>query len=128
MSYLFVSHDLNVVRLLCSRVVVMYLGKIVEIAPTEALFTAPRHPYTRALVAAIPDPARRGEARPRLDGSPRSPIDPDPNVCRFYGRCPGSEPSSARRRCRRCVPFGAGHFAACHFALNRWRKSGGSRR
>ena len=88
MSYLFVSHDLNVVRLLCSRVVVMYLGKIVEIAPAETLFTAPRHPYTQALVAAIPDPARRGEARPRLDGSPTSPIDPDPNACRFYGRCP----------------------------------------
>ena len=59
MSYLFVSHDLNVVRLLCSRVVVMYLGKIVEIAPAETLFTAPRHPYAQALVAAIPDPARR---------------------------------------------------------------------
>ena len=73
MSYLFVSHDLNVVRLLCSRIVVMYLGKIVEMAPAEALFTAPRHPYTQALVAAIPDPARRGEARPRLDGSPTQP-------------------------------------------------------
>src|SRR3982750_3182673 len=88
MSYLFVSHDLNVVRLLCSRIVVMYLGKIVEIAPAEMLFTAPRHPYTQALVAAIPDPARRREARPRLDGSPTSPIDPDPTACRFYGRCP----------------------------------------
>ncbi len=97
MSYLFVSHDLNVVRLLCSRVVVMYLGKIVEIAPAEALFTAPRHPYTRALVAAIPDPARRREARPRLDGSPTSPIDPDPNACRFYGRCP-DEHRSLRQR------------------------------
>jgi oligopeptide/dipeptide ABC transporter ATP-binding protein len=117
MSYLFVSHDLNVVRLLCSRVVVMYLGKIVEIAPGEALFTAPRHPYTRALVAAIPDPARRREARPRLDGSPTSPIDPDPNACRFYGRCPMSTDL-----CASAMPplraVGPDHFAACHFALS----------
>ncbi len=78
MSYLFVSHDLNVVRLLCSRIAVMYLGKIIEVAPTDALFADPRHPYTQALIAAIPDPARRGEQRPRLDGSPKSPVDPDP--------------------------------------------------
>src|ERR1700722_9958913 len=117
MSYLFVSHDLNVVRLLCSRVVVMYLGKIVEIAPAETLFTAPRHPYTQALVAAIPDPARRGEARPRLDGSPTSPIDPDPNACRFYGRCP-----KRSDLCAKTMPplraVGPDHFAACHFALS----------
>ena len=117
MSYLFVSHDLNVVRLLCSRVVVMYLGKIVEIAPAETLFTASTHPYTQALVAAIPDPARRGEARPRLDGSPASPINPDPNVCRFYGRCPrGAE------ICTKVMPplraVGPDHFTACHFALS----------
>ena len=115
MSYLFVSHDLNVVRLLCSRIVVMYLGRVVESAPTEALFTRPRHPYTQALIAAIPDPARRGEQRPRLDGSPRSPIDPDPNTCRFHGRCPrGTD------RCTQAMPglrgFGDDHLAACHFA------------
>jgi oligopeptide/dipeptide ABC transporter ATP-binding protein len=115
MSYLFVSHDLNVVRLLCSRIVVMYLGRVVETASTETLFTAPRHPYTQALIAAIPDPARRGELRQRLDGSPRSPIDPDPNTCRFYGRC-----STSTDRCTREMPqlmlFGEGHGAACHFA------------
>jgi oligopeptide/dipeptide ABC transporter ATP-binding protein len=117
MSYLFVSHDLNVVRLLCSRVVVMYLGKIVEIAPAETLFTAPRHPYAQALVAAIPDPARRGEARPRLDGSPTSPIDPDPNACRFYGRCPkGADICTTAMPPLRAV--GPDHFAACHFALS----------
>jgi len=115
MSYLFVSHDLNVVRLLCSRIVVMYLGRVVEVAPTEALFSAPRHPYTRALVAAIPDASRRGEVRPRLDGSPRSPIDPDPNVCRFYGRC-----AIGVERCAREAPIlrelDTDHLAACHFA------------
>jgi oligopeptide/dipeptide ABC transporter ATP-binding protein len=115
MSYLFVSHDLNVVRLLCSRIIVMYLGRIVEVAPTEVLFTDAKHPYTQALLAAIPDPARRGENRPRLDGSPRSPVDPDPNTCRFHGRCPiGAE------LCTRQMPalraFGADHVAACHFA------------
>jgi oligopeptide/dipeptide ABC transporter ATP-binding protein len=115
MSYLFVSHDLNVVRLLCDRIVVMYLGRVVEVAPAETLFTAPRHPYTKALIAAIPDPARRGEERLRLEGSPKSPIDPEPNVCRFHGRCPvGTD------RCATAAPLlrrlGDGHYAACHFA------------
>ncbi len=115
MSYLFVSHDLNVVRLLCSRIVVMYLGRVVEVAPTEALFTAPRHPYTQALIAAIPDPARRGEMRPRLDGSPSSPVDPDPDTCRFHGRCPlGTDRCATEMPALR--PFGEAHFAACHFA------------
>ena len=117
MSYLFVSHDLNVVRLLCERIVVMYLGKVVEVAPAETLFTAPAHPYTQALIAAIPDPARRGEQRLRLEGSPRSPIAPDPQSCRFHGRCP-----QGTDRCVTAMPVlrrvGEGHSAACHFALN----------
>ena len=115
MSYLFVSHDLNVVRLLCSRIVVMYLGRVVEMAATEDLSIAPRHPYTQALLAAIPDPARRGEARLRLEGNPRSPIDPDPNICRFYGRC-----AIGTTRCATEMPplrpIGEGHLVACHFA------------
>jgi oligopeptide/dipeptide ABC transporter ATP-binding protein len=115
MSYLFVSHDLNVVRLLCSRVAVMYLGKIIEVGPTEALFTSPRHPYTAALVGSIPDPARRGVTRPRLDGSPASPIDPDPRTCRFYSRCPKSTDI-----CSRVMPLlrpvDPRHAVACHLA------------
>ena len=115
MSYLFVSHDLNVVRLLCSRIVVMYLGRVVEMAPAEALFTGARHPYTQALLGAIPDPAKRGEIRSRLDGSPRSPIDPDPNACRFHGRCPkGTERCATEMP--RLTPAGQGHVVACHFA------------
>ncbi len=112
-SYLFVSHDLNVVRLLCDRVAVMYLGKIVEVAPVEALFAAPRHPYTRALIDAIPGRSTRG---PKLEGEPRSPIDPDPRVCRFFGRCPRGDDA-----CRETAPilreFEPGHRAACHHPL-----------
>jgi oligopeptide/dipeptide ABC transporter ATP-binding protein len=115
MSYLFVSHDLNVVQLLCSRIVVMYLGKIIEVAPSAVLFGAPRHPYTKALIAAIPDPARRDETRPRLDGNPTSPIDPDPNACRFYGRCPrGTEQCTTSMPPLRAI--GPKHLVACHYA------------
>ena len=116
MSYLFVSHDLNVVRLLCSRVIVMYLGKVIEVAPVEELFVQPRHPYTQALIAAIPDPARKGHAsRVRLDGSPSSPIDPDPNRCRFYGRCnKGADACTTTMPALRTIS--PGHVAACHFA------------
>ena len=115
MSYLFVSHDLNVVRLLCERVVVMYLGKVIETAPSAALFAGAAHPYTGALIAAIPDPAHRGRHPARLDGSPRSPIDPDQNVCRFYGRCPIGTTVCADRQ-PRLEMVGTDHAAACHFA------------
>src|SRR3954452_769639 len=111
MAYLFVSHDLNVVRLLCERVVVMYLGKVVETAPSGELFRCPRHPYTRALVAAIPDPAPRGRPAVRLDGSPRSPIDPSPHACRFHGRCPiGVDPCASAMPALR--ELASGHLAA----------------
>jgi peptide/nickel transport system ATP-binding protein len=87
MSYLFVSHDLNVVRLLADRVLVMYLGRIVEAGPAGEVFTSPRHPYTRALLSSMPS-GSGAVRRIRLSGEPLSPIDPDPNMCRFYGRCP----------------------------------------
>ena len=114
MSYLFVSHDLSVVKLLCDRVLVMYLGKIVESGPALEVFEHPLHPYTQALVAAVPRLHDNGSERLRLSGEPRSPIDPDPHVCRFYGRCPRGTDD-----CKTTMPalrsFGD-RRVACHYA------------
>ena len=113
LSYLFISHDLHVVRYLADRVLVMYLGRVVEIGPVEALYRTARHPYTRALLAAVPslDPARRTE-HSSLAGDPPNPIDP-PSGCRFRDRCP-----HAAAVCAEVMPLlretAAGHWAACH--------------
>jgi oligopeptide/dipeptide ABC transporter ATP-binding protein len=112
LAYLLISHDLQVVRHVADRVAVMYLGGIVETGPTEAVFSRPMHPYTRALLSAAPI-ARFGVKRERLRliGEIPSPIDP-PDACRLAGRCPLQQPScTASRPALRLVA--EGHASAC---------------
>ena len=115
LSILFISHDLSVVRFVCDRVGVMYLGEMVELAETAVLFREPRHPYTQALLAAIPEPTtRRRRTMVPIEGEIPSPIDP-PSGCRFHPRCPRAEAI-----CREQKPafreLAPGHHGACHFA------------
>ncbi|MGB5864932.1 MAG: oligopeptide/dipeptide ABC transporter ATP-binding protein [Sulfitobacter sp.] len=113
LTYVFISHDLNVVRHISDRVMVMYLGEVAEVGPTPELYTQPRHPYTSALLAAMPslDPDKRTEEAP-LAGDPPNPIDP-PSGCRFHTRCTHafSACSSARPS---DLSVGSRHMAACH--------------
>lgn len=119
LTLLFISHDLDVVQYLCDRVVVLYLGRVMEIAPTADLFASPAHPYTRALLSAapIPDPE---QAAPKVDlqGDPPSPINP-PSGCVFRTRCPHAVPICAET-IPELTPTTAGRMVACwrHQELN----------
>jgi peptide/nickel transport system ATP-binding protein len=112
LTYLFISHDLGVVRHLSDRVVIMYLGRVVESAPTEAVYAAPNHPYTRALLSEVPDLTRRGRAYEPIAGEIPSPLAP-PSGCHFHPRCPHAGP-----RCSREAPtlraIEPGRLSACH--------------
>jgi len=116
LTYLFISHDLNVVRHVSDRVVVMYLGRIVEAGEAEAIFGRPGHPYTRALLRAMPslDPDYRTEVSP-LTGDPPNPINP-PSGCRFRTRC-----AFAEAVCAQATPIleaiGNDHDVACHMMV-----------
>jgi oligopeptide/dipeptide ABC transporter ATP-binding protein len=115
LSYLFIAHDLAVVKHISDRVAVMYLGQVVELAEKRALYAGPRHPYTQALLSSIPVAhPRQRRKRARLAGDPPSAHAPPPG-CRFHTRCPHAE-----ERCQREEPKGReiapGHVVACHFA------------
>jgi oligopeptide/dipeptide ABC transporter ATP-binding protein len=121
LTYVFITHNLDVVQQVASRVMVMYLGRAVEEATVADLFARPRHPYTAALLSAvpIPDPDLARARRPiLLEGEVPSPLNP-PAGCRFHPRCP-----RARAQCSAGLPpiasFEAGHTAACHFPVERW--------
>ena len=118
LTVLLISHNLAVVRALCDRVAVMYLGRIVETAETNELLDNPRHPYTTGLVQAVPRlvPGRASGA-PGVVGDPPSPIDV-PNGCRFHPRCALAQPPlcSTDDPSLRAGPAGPSHLAACHFA------------
>ena len=119
LSYVFVAHDLSVVRHVSDRIMVMYLGKLVEVSPAEELYDKPVHPYTSALLGAIPIPdpnENRARERPIVGGEPPNPINP-PTGCRFHTRCP-----RATEICRTVEPqltaYEGGHAAACHHPQN----------
>jgi oligopeptide/dipeptide ABC transporter ATP-binding protein len=119
LSYLFIAHDLALVRQVSDRVAVMYLGKLCEVGPVRDIFRQPLHPYTSALLESIPDPdasAGNREAGRVISGEPPSPLNP-PSGCRFRTRCP-----RALQRCAAETPdlraFGDGHLVACHFPLS----------
>jgi peptide/nickel transport system ATP-binding protein len=112
LTYLFISHDLGVVRHLSNRVVVMYLGRVVEIAATEALFDAPNHPYTQALLAEVPRIDRKRRSFVPIQGEIPSPLAPPPG-CHFHPRCPQAMPRCAAEapQVREIAP---GRWSACH--------------
>jgi oligopeptide/dipeptide ABC transporter ATP-binding protein len=118
LTLIFIAHDLSVVRHMCDRVAVMYLGKLVELAPNEALYSFPRHPYTGALLNAVPVPDPTGQRKERnlLTGDVPSPANP-PLACRFHTRCP-----KAQEKCSVDEPMledmGSGTIAACHYPLS----------
>jgi oligopeptide/dipeptide ABC transporter ATP-binding protein len=123
LTYVFISHDLSVMRQICTRIAVMYLGRVVELADSERIFEQPRHPYTAALISAVPRLSVNGDKRERivLRGDVPSPIDP-PSGCVFHPRCP-------RSRAGRCdtvepqlepTPGESSHISACHYPLERW--------
>lgn len=118
LTYLFISHDLSVVRFMSDRVCVMFLGRVCETGPADEVFSHPRHPYTRFLMDAVPvpDPDRRSEDKDLIPGEAPSPIDP-PQGCRFHTRCPFAQDVCTHEPAPRLDEVGPDHLCACHFPL-----------
>ena len=119
LSYIFVAHDLSVVRHVSDRIAVMYLGKLMEVSPSQELYDKPIHPYTSALLSAIPIPdpvENRARERPLVGGEPPNPINP-PSGCRFHTRCPRATDLCAQVE-PQLTEYAGGHLAACHFPQN----------
>jgi oligopeptide/dipeptide ABC transporter ATP-binding protein len=125
LTYIFIAHDLNVVRHISDRVMVMYLGKVAEIASRDILYHEPKHPYTGALLSAVPianpDVGRKREAIV-LEGDVPNPVNP-PSGCRFHPRCPRFVEGHCDVEDPPLYPFGRDHVAACHYPLERWPMS-----
>jgi oligopeptide/dipeptide ABC transporter ATP-binding protein len=122
LTYVFIAHDLNVVRHISDRVMVMYLGKVAEVADKSQLYETPKHPYTGALLSAVPIPnPDLGRARKHivLEGDVPSPINP-PAACNFHPRCPRFREGHCDVEHPPLYPFGDGHVAACHYPLEHW--------
>ena len=122
LTFVFIAHDLNVVRHISDRVMVMYLGKVAELAPRDTLYAEPKHPYTGALLSAVPIPnPELGRQRKHivLEGDVPSPINP-PSACRFHPRCPRFRQGHCDVEEPPLYSFGDGQAAACHYPLEAW--------
>jgi peptide/nickel transport system ATP-binding protein/oligopeptide transport system ATP-binding protein len=122
LTYVFISHDLSVIRQVADRIAVMYVGRIVELSEAEQLYEHPRHPYTGALLSAVPKPSKEGVFRRQrivLTGDVPSPVAP-PAACVFHPRCPRMRPGHCDVETPELRPFESGHVAACHYPLEHW--------